>query len=164
MARTDRRPPGCRTRPVDGLLKARIFRSCDEVTPSSDGLFNGKAVNEADLLIDELEELFDAESRPKNTLEHHVGRFRRTIPATWTEYDSAALAEPEERALFLPSAAGMVERRTTRRLQMFGHPVAVEATITAAGQFGFVEAMAPVCSAMWDEWQELFERRLAGDR
>ena len=37
-----------------------VRKLCDDVTPSSNGLFSAKAVQHADPLIDELEDLFDA--------------------------------------------------------------------------------------------------------
>ncbi len=103
-------------------------------------------------------------SAPVNdTLEQSVDRLLRTVPETWTEYDAAALSEFQERALYLLTAAGMIERRATLRLRMFGHSVAAEATITLTGEGGFAEAMKYVLADMWSDWHEIFERYKSGE-
>lgn len=97
------------------------------------------------------------------TLEQLVARFLRTVPVTWTEHDLSALSARGEQALSLLTAAGLIERRTTFRLQMFGHPGAVEATITFTGEYGLVEAVSYVSARMWEDWHEGFEKRSASD-
>jgi hypothetical protein len=58
----------------------------------------------------------------------------------------------------------MIERRISFRLQMFGHPVAVEATITVTGEYGFAEAVKYVSARMLDDWREVFENRKSSDQ
>jgi hypothetical protein len=67
----------------------------------------------------------------------------------------------QERALYLLTAAGMIGRRATFRLRMFGHPVAVEATITVTGEGGLGEAIKHVAAGTFDDWREIFEKRKA---
>jgi hypothetical protein len=98
------------------------------------------------------------------TLEHAVARLLRTVPQTWTEYDESALSALEERGLFLLTGAGMIERRISFRLQMFGHPVAVEATITVTGEYGFAEAVKYIPARMQEYWREVFEKRKGSDQ
>jgi hypothetical protein len=97
------------------------------------------------------------------TLEQLVGRFLRTVPETWTEYDTAALSEMQEQALYLLTTAGMIERRVTFRLRLSGHPLAVEATITCTGEGGLIQALEYVLADTWNDWRETFEERKAGD-
>ena len=70
------------------------------------------------------------------------------VPERWEEYDGDSLTATESQALFLLVAAGMVERRIRFRAWMHKHPVAVEATVTATGEYGFAEAMEPVLAAI----------------
>jgi hypothetical protein len=98
------------------------------------------------------------------TLEHAVDRLLRTVPQVWTEYDESVLSALEERALSLLTGAGMIERRISFRLQMFGHPVAVEATITVTGEYGFAEAVRYIPARMQEYWREVFEKRKASDQ
>ncbi|MGQ9649528.1 MAG: hypothetical protein ACUVXJ_05430, partial [Phycisphaerae bacterium] len=86
----------------------------------------------------------------------------RSVPETWAEYDPAMMTEPSERALSLLVAAGMVERRSTFHLRMFGHPVAVEATITVTGEYGGVEALERVAAGVWEEWGQAWQARKDG--
>ncbi|WP_169981222.1 hypothetical protein [Tautonia rosea] len=97
-------------------------------------------------------------------LEQGIGHLLRTVPETWAEFDPDSLSESEEQALMLLTAAGMIGRRVTFRLQMFGHSEAVEATISLTGEYGLVEAMDSLSSGMWDVWRDIFERRKAGDQ
>lgn len=97
-------------------------------------------------------------------LETLVADYLRSVPETWTDYDPAALTESQEKAIFLLTAAGMIERRTTLRVRMFGHPVAVEGTITFTGEGGFAEAMEPLIADIWSEWQAQFITRKAGEQ
>jgi hypothetical protein len=91
-------------------------------------------------------------------LEQWVGRLLCTVPESWTEYDTAATTEIQERALYLLTAAGMIERRVTFRLRQSGHPVAVEATITCTGEGGFVQAMEYLLADMYNDWGKPFEK------
>jgi hypothetical protein len=98
-----------------------------------------------------------------DTLEQLIGQFLKTIPETWTEYDTVALSEMQERALYMLTAAGMIERRLTFRLLASGHPLAVEATITCTGEGGLIQAVEYLLADMWSDWREAFEKRNAGD-
>lgn len=98
-----------------------------------------------------------------DTLENEIGEILRKVPRTWTEFDITALSELQEKALYLLTSAGMIERRITLRFRIFGHPVAVEATITVTGEGGFAEAMEYVLSDMWNDWREVFESRHKSD-
>lgn len=93
-------------------------------------------------------------------IERSVVSLLERIPETWAVFQFDALTEPESRALFLLVAAGMVERRGTIRLQLFGHSQVVEATIAATGEYGSVEAMERLAAGVWKEWREAFEQRL----
>lgn len=66
------------------------------------------------------------------------------MPELWEEYDADSLTATDSKALFLLVAAGMVERRIRFRVRLHTHPVGVEATVTATGEYGFAEAMEPV--------------------
>ncbi|MEP0846416.1 MAG: hypothetical protein HRF50_06285 [Phycisphaerae bacterium] len=89
-------------------------------------------------------------------LQDAVTALLRRIPERWAEYDADALTATESRALFLLVAAGLVERRIRLRARLNNHPVAVEATVTATGEYGFVEAMEPVLASMWGEWKDAY--------
>jgi hypothetical protein len=97
------------------------------------------------------------------TIEQAIFHFLHTVPETWTDYDPATLSALQERAVYVLTAAGMIERRVTLRLRMVGHPVAVEATITMTGEGGLAQAMGFVLTDIWSEWQEAFERHRSGD-
>ncbi|MBN1508629.1 MAG: hypothetical protein JW955_17410 [Sedimentisphaerales bacterium] len=96
-------------------------------------------------------------------MEQAIRDLLRAVPETWGEYDPDGLTELQSRALFLLVAAGMVERRTTFRLRLFGHPVAAEATITVTGEYGAVEALERLAAGVWEEWRDAYEKRCAGE-
>jgi|GEM_PF-3592550 len=98
----------------------------------------------------------------EDTLEQAIRTLLRSVPEAWAEYDPAVMTEPRERALFLLVAAGMVERRSSFRLRMFGHPVAVEATFTVTGEYGGVEALERVAAGVWDQWRDAWQERTTG--
>jgi hypothetical protein len=98
-----------------------------------------------------------------NALEQLIARFLRTVPEKWAEYDLAALSEIEELAIRLLTAAGMIERRMTIRLRLFGHPEVAEATITFTGEGGLAQAAESLLADLWDDWREIFEKRKASD-
>ena len=96
-------------------------------------------------------------------LQDAVAALLRRIPERWAEYGADALTATESQALFLLVAAGMVERRIRLRARLHNHPVAVEATITATGEYGFVEAMEPVLATMWAEWKDAYNAWRTGE-
>ena len=89
-------------------------------------------------------------------LQTAVAALLRRVPERWEEYDADSLTATESKALFLLVAAGMVERRIRFRTHLHDHPVAVEATVTATGEYGFAEAMEPVLASMWTDWKDAF--------
>jgi hypothetical protein len=93
------------------------------------------------------------------TIEIAIAGLVRRIPETWTDFDRDSLTETEERALFLLVAAAMVEKRMAFRLRFIGHPIAVHATVTATGEYGFAEAMEQVAAGAWQQWRVELEHR-----
>jgi hypothetical protein len=86
-----------------------------------------------------------------------------TIPESWAEYEYDALTDAQGRALFLLVAAGMVERRIRYRLSMVGHPVSIEATLTATGEYGFLSAVRPIVAKTWSLWADHWRQWNAGE-
>ncbi|HPM22942.1 MAG TPA: hypothetical protein PLP66_03495 [Phycisphaerae bacterium] len=105
----------------------------------------------------------DNRAAANTLLQDAVAALLRRIPERWAEYDADALTATESQALFLLVAAGMVERRIRLRARLHNHPVAVEATITATGEYGFVEAMEPVLASMWGEWKDAYNAWRTGE-
>ena len=105
----------------------------------------------------------DESVNPDDLLQDAVADLLRRIPERWAEYDADTLTATESQALALLVAAGMVERRIRLRARLHNHPVAVEATITATGEFGFAEAMEPVLASMWGEWMGAYRAWRAGE-
>lgn len=95
-------------------------------------------------------------------LERSIVFLLSSIPETWHEFNSDALSEPDAQALFLLVAAGMVERRFTIRLRLFGHDQVIEGTIAATGEYGMVEAMEHLAAGAWQDWRSTFEQRPPG--
>lgn len=91
-------------------------------------------------------------------LEAAVAELLRLIPDTWQKYKPDDLSEVKAEALFLLVAAGLVERRGRIRLRMLNFPVVFEATFTATGEYGLVEAVEPLAAALWAEWQEPYQK------
>ena len=85
-----------------------------------------------------------------------VAGLLRRVPERWEEYDADSLTATESKALFLLVAAGMVERRIRLRVRPHNHPVAVEATVTATGEYGFAQALEPLLASMWTDWKDAF--------
>ena len=96
-------------------------------------------------------------SSTNNSLERAVGDLLARIPDAWQEYNSDELTQPQEQALSLLVAAGMVERRGSFRIRMFGHPMAMEATFTATGESGGTEAFARAAEGMWEQWGQAWQ-------
>ncbi len=92
-----------------------------------------------------------------------VAALLRRVPERWEEYHADSLTATESKALFLLVAAGMVERRTRLRIRLNNHPVAVEATVTATGEYGLAEAMEPVLGAMWTDWKDALAAWRSGE-
>ncbi len=97
------------------------------------------------------------------TLEKVTERMFLTVPESWTDFEPLGESALQERALFLLTAAGMIERRVTFRIRMAGQSMAVEATITLTGETGLAQAMQFVLKETWNEWREECERQLGAD-
>ena len=124
----------------------------------------GDAVSASIDVVDVLRTMERAGGTPSgDLLQDVVAALLRRIPERWAEYDADALTATESQALFLLVAAGMVERRIRLRARLHNHPVAVEATITATGEYGFVEAMEPVLATMWAEWKDAYHAWRTGE-
>ncbi|MCL2648815.1 MAG: hypothetical protein FWD61_17750 [Phycisphaerales bacterium] len=95
-------------------------------------------------------------------LEQAICKLLLEIPEAWAEYDQNVLTAPQQEALLLLMAAGMVERRSSFRIRMFGHPEAAEATYTGTGEYGEEEAFEKVAASMWEKWGPVFEKRREG--
>lgn len=86
-------------------------------------------------------------------LETSVAELLRRIPERWAELSSDDLSVRETTALALLVAAEMAERRCRFRLRMLNRPLAVEATITATGEYGLVEALEALAASLWEDWR-----------
>ena len=91
-----------------------------------------------------------------------VADLLRTVPETWGEFDRAEMTAAQDRALYLLTAAGMVERRMRFRVSMATAPTSLEAVLTATGEHGFGEAMRPLLAKAWALWGSLYEAWNAG--
>ena len=97
-------------------------------------------------------------------IEAAIAGLIRRIPDTWTDFDRDSLTETEERAMFLLVAAAMVEKRLAFRIRFIGHPMAVHATVTATGEYGFAEAMEQVVAGAWQQWRAALEHRPSSEK
>lgn len=91
-------------------------------------------------------------------LESAAAELLRVIPETWQSYRPDDLSETKAQALFLLTAAGMVERRERLRLRMASHPIVAEATITFTGEYGGVEALERLAVSLWADWRDAFRQ------
>ncbi len=97
--------------------------------------------------------------RPSST----ISELLRRIPDTWQTYRPDDLTQAQSQALSLLIGAGFVEHRGHGRLRMLNHPVMVEFTCTATGEYGVIEAFEKVCAAMWADWREDYDKWKQGD-
>jgi hypothetical protein len=100
---------------------------------------------------------------PAEMLENAIGELLRRIPETWQAHRPDDLTEVQTQALFLLTAAGMVERRLRLRMTMANHPVVAEATITFTGEYGPIEALKPLFADLWADWQDAYRQWKQGD-
>ena len=98
----------------------------------------------------------DRITAPPELLKPAIAELVGRIPDTWQAYRPDDLTKIRAQALFLLTAAGMVERRERLRLRMADHPVEVEATLQATGEYGIVEAMEPLAAHLWSDWADAF--------
>jgi len=80
----------------------------------------------------------DAEA---SLLKAAIAELLRTIPETWAEFDFDRLTVIQNNALFLLTAAGLVERRGWLRSTIANHPTAFEVRFQATGEGGFAKAI-----------------------
>jgi len=79
------------------------------------------------------------------------------IPDIWEVYHPDKLSSTQEQALFLLVAAGLVEKRDRMRMRFADSPVIAEATITATGAYGGVEALQTLFANLWTDWKDAFQ-------
>lgn len=99
----------------------------------------------------------DRITAPPEMLEPAVAELLRRIPETWQTYKPDDLTATQSQALFLLVAAGMVEKRERMRMRFADHPVSAEATITATGEYGGVEALQSLFANLWTDWKDAFQ-------
>lgn len=92
-----------------------------------------------------------------------VADLLRIVPEAWGEHDAAKMTAAQERALFLLTAAEMVERRLRIRVSMATAPTSLEAVLTATGERGFLDAMRPLLAKAWGLWEDRYKAWSAGD-
>ena len=94
-------------------------------------------------------------------LQPAIADLLRSIPLTWAEFDHDRLTKLQANALFLLTAAGMVERRGWIRTTIANHPTCFELRFQATGERGFVEAIeraGPIEFEIWaDAWRKWCE-------
>ena len=103
----------------------------------------------------------DAEA---DILKPAIAGLLRMIPETWAEFEPDKLTAIQSNALFLLEATGLVERRRRIRVRMLNHPTMFEATYTATGEQGAVDALTPLIAVLWGEWQNAYQAWKDGDR
>ncbi len=84
----------------------------------------------------------DAEA---DLLKRAIAELLRTIPETWADFDLDRLTVIQDNALFLLTAAGMVERRGWLRSTIANHPTAFEVRFQATGEGG----SGLICTSGW---------------
>jgi hypothetical protein len=92
-----------------------------------------------------------------------VEHFLRSIPTEWAEFDSDKLSKLEENALFLLTAAGMVERRGWIRTTIANHPTCFEMRFQATGESGFVKAMERATAIEYVTWADAWRKWSEGE-
>ncbi|MBI1367147.1 MAG: hypothetical protein GC162_00685 [Planctomycetes bacterium] len=78
-------------------------------------------------------------------------------PSCWTPLEVNTLTAVEERTLQRLTGAALVERRFTVRLSLIGHPIRLDVTATATGEYGLVEAMEPVLRQACELWADFYK-------
>jgi hypothetical protein len=86
----------------------------------------------------------------------------RTIPKIWAEFSADELSMLESRALFLLTAAGMVERRGWIRTTIANHPTSFELRFQATGEGGFYRAMQQATAIELQTWEEAWNEWKTG--
>lgn len=86
----------------------------------------------------------------------------RTVPETWTEFDSNETSV-KERAASLLVAAGMIERRGRYRASFTNHPVCFEIRWEATGEAGYSEIVERVSAEEYATWGDAWRAWKAGE-
>jgi hypothetical protein len=150
--------PSIRTKPGEA---ANYFkRGLKELR---DRLESDHAAAQLDAIASAAAHIAERITAPDEMLRPAIAELLRRIPDTWQVYRPDDLTEIQAQALFLLTAAGMVERRERLRLKMFNHPLVAEATITATGEYGGAEALKDLVASMWPDWQDAFREWKKGD-
>ena len=92
-----------------------------------------------------------------------IAELLRTIPESWAEFDLDRLTVIQDNALFLLTAAGMVERRGWLRSTIANHPTAFEVRFQATGEGGFAKAMEQAVAAEYETWKETWRKWKVGE-
>jgi len=113
------------------------------------------------------EEWIDQDQAPPNAAQAElvtpVVELLGRAPERWAVLSPDDLSAKEADALALLVAAELVERRCHLRLQMFHRPMVIEATITATGEYGLVEALESLAAGLWEDWRAAFSTWRNGD-
>lgn len=78
----------------------------------------------------------------------------RKISDTWAEFKPDALTAIQANALFLLTAAGLVERRGWVRATIANHPTCFELRFQATGEGGLVEEMENATAIQFETWAD----------
>ena len=92
-----------------------------------------------------------------------IAELLRTIPETWAEFDLDRLTVIQDNALFLLTAAGMVERRGWLRSTIVNHPTAFEVRFKATGEGGFAKAIEQAAATEYETWKEAWRTWKTGE-
>ena len=87
----------------------------------------------------------------------------RRVPDGWTAFSPDDLSAQQTSSLAFLVVAEMVERCCRFRLRMLNQSLAVEATITATGEYGLVEALETLAASLWENWRGDFAAWYASD-
>jgi hypothetical protein len=92
-----------------------------------------------------------------------IAELLRTIPAMWAGFDFDKLTAVQSNALFLLTAAGMVERRGWIRSTIANHPTCFELRFQATGEAGFVRAMEAASAIEYEVWGDAWRKWSDGE-
>lgn len=86
----------------------------------------------------------------------------RRIPECWEVVDIGRLTSAEDKALFLLTAAGLVERCLGFRLAMAGQETSMRAKFSVTGEGGLEMALGSLVEEMWTRWEQAYIAWTAG--
>ena len=95
-------------------------------------------------------------------LDEAILKLLAQVPQRWEELNREALSALEDKALFLLTGAGLIERKFFIRAWLIGHPVQVEVTALLTGEKGLAKAMDPVFATVWNCWEGFYRQRKDG--